>query len=298
MKARKLLAAGPLKISRFILTTALLAGAFATTDCYAKIHLKISANKSAIDAFNNWTAATSFEEIRTFRNGNASRPVVDLILELQALRAGGVDFDFELIRALTYEQAKIEVIQGRADLTAETVWDNEIAEQPTLLKSESVIRNGEFVKGIYVLPSNQHMLKITSATELRESTGAVVSSWSLDVKTLTDLQLKGLTKVATPELAFLQVQKGQADFVLTEFSGAADMGVEVAGVRLIPVPNATVAIMGSRSWIVSKSSPNADALQSALNAGLKILRDNGTIQKAFTECGFFNPAVASWKRLF
>lgn len=277
-----------------------LASAFLTSAASAeKVHLKISANTAAIDAFTNWTATSSFDQIKNFRNGNAMRPVVDLILQLQALKAGGLDFDFELVRALTYEQAKVEVIQGRVDLTAETIWDDEIAEHAAeLLKTDAIIQNGEFVKGVYVLPSNQKMLKLASVDELRTSTASVVSSWALDVKTLTDLNLKGVVKTATPELAFAQIQKGQADFTLAEFSASADMSVESGGVRLVPVPNAKVAIMGSRSWIVAKSSPRADAISAAFSAGVKSLRGNGTIERAYKESGFFNPRVADWKRLF
>jgi len=43
---------------------------------------------------------------QNFQNSNASRPVVDLVLQLQALKAGGLDFDFELAPSITYELAK------------------------------------------------------------------------------------------------------------------------------------------------------------------------------------------------
>lgn len=265
----------------------------------AKEHLKISANAAAIDAFTNWTSATSWDQIKNYKNANAIRPVVDLILELQALKAGGLDFDFELVRALTYELAKIEVVEGRAALTAETIWDDEIdVHAKALLRTEPIIRNGEFVKGVYVLPGNEQLLKLSTAEELRACVGAVVSGWALDVKTMEDIKLKGLVKTATPEVVFAAIQKKQAEFTLAEFSGRPDMSTELAGVKLVPVPQCKVAIMGSRSWIVAKSTPNAAAIHKALAAGTKILRDNGTIERAYSECGFFNPRVADWKRLF
>src|SRR4051812_38693753 len=85
----------------FCLVTAALAAAFATP-AFAKTHLKISVNAAAMDAFNNWNVSGSWGDIKSFKNGNATRPVVDLVLELQALKAGGLDFDFELVRELTY----------------------------------------------------------------------------------------------------------------------------------------------------------------------------------------------------
>jgi hypothetical protein len=264
-----------------------------------KVHLKIAATGAAVDAFNNWTGTGGWEQISTYKNANAIRPVVDLVLQLQALKAGGLDFDFELVRTLTYELAKTEVIQGRADLAAETIWDSEIAEHPkALLSTDPIIRNGEFVKGVYVLPNNEKLLKLATPEELRACTGAVVSGWALDVKTLEDIKLAGLVKTPTPELVFAAIQKHQADFTLAEFSARPDLSTELAGVRLVPVPGCKVAIMGSRSWIVGRASPHAAPLHAALMAGTKKLRDNGTIERAFSECGFFQARVADWKRLF
>jgi hypothetical protein len=263
----------------------------------AKIHVKISAPASAIDAFQNWTAGVAWDKITNFKNANASRPVVDLVLELQALKAGGLDFDFELVRALTYDLAKKQLSEGRVELTAETIWENEI-DPATLLKSDTVIRQGEFVKGVYVLPTNQKLLQISSLAELQSHTGTVVATWALDAKTMEEMKLKGLVKCATPEVGFTTLQKQQADFILWEFSSSADMSVMISGVKLIPVPNCKVAIMGSRAWVVSKASPNAEAVHRALVAGTKIMRENGAIERAYKESGFLNPRVADWKRLF
>jgi hypothetical protein len=290
--------ASPLRAGLVIAAFA-LAGSFLAPPAAAKVHLKISACAEVTDAFENWTAATPWEQIKNYRNGNASRPVVDLLLELQALKAGGLDFDFELVRKLTYELAKIEVIEGRAELTAETIWNDEIARNANaLLKTDEIIRTGEFVKGIYVLPTNARLLKINSLDELRDSVVAVVATWALDVKTMDEMKLKGIVKAIRPELVFSMIQKQQADFTLSEFSASPDMGIVSGGTKLVPVPNCKVAILGSRSWVVSKASPQADEILSALTNGVKILRENGTIERAYQESGFFNPRVADWKRLF
>ncbi len=283
----------------FVIGLFALMGAVLAPSAAAKIHLKISTCIEATDGFDYWTAATPWEQIKSFRNANASRPVVDLVLELQALKAGGLDFDFELVRKPTYETAKIEVIEGRAELTAETIWDDEIARNANeLLQTDAIIRNGEFVKGIYVLSTNEKLLNLTSLDELRTMIGAVVGTWALDVKTMEEMKLKGLVKTVRPEMVFALIQKQQADFTLSEFSASPDMGITNAGARFVPVPNCTVAIKGSRSWIVGKASPHAEAILAAFSKGAKILRDNGTIERAYKESGFFNPRVADWKRLY
>ena len=125
-----------------------------------------------------------------------------------------------------------------------------------------------------------------------------VGSWALDAKTIEAMKLKGVEKAAKIENVFLMIDKQRADFTLGEFSANADLSVESNGVKLVPVPNCKVAIAGSRSWVVSKKSPNADALLAALQKGVKALRAESRIERALKESGFLNPKVVAWKRLF
>jgi hypothetical protein len=287
-----------LSFTHLALGAFLFAATFAPS-ASAKTHLKISANTIVVESFNKWNAETPWERVDHFAGPYANRPTVDLLLELQALRNGGLDFDFELVTTPNYERAKMEVIQGGAQLTAETIWDDEIADSGgALLKTDPVIRNGEFEKGIYVLPSNEKLLKISSLDELRECTGAVVSTWALDVKTFEGMKLKGLEKAGKPENVFLMIQKQRADFTLAEFSSLPDMSNENSGVKLVPVPKCKVAISGSRSWIVSKATPDSTAIHAALVKGTQALRTEGRIERAYHECGFLNARIADWKRLF
>lgn len=265
----------------------------------AKVQLKISANPLVVESFTKWNAETPWAKIDRYAGAHANRPTLDLVLELQALRAGGLDFDFEFVPAPNYERAKMEVMQGSAHLTAETIWDDEIADSAgALLKTDAVIRSGEFEKGVYVLPTNERMLKISSLDELRECVGAVVSTWALDVKTFDGMKLKGVEKTSRPENVFLMIQKQRADFTLAEFSALPDMSNENSGVKLVPVPKVKVAISGSRSWVVSRAAPGADEIHAALAKGTKALREEGRIERAYRESGFLNPRIADWKRLF
>jgi hypothetical protein len=276
--------------------TALAALSFAPR-AWSKTHLRIATTAAAMDQFENWTSVGSWETINAFDNRNASRPVVELVLELQALKAGGLDFDVELVRTLTYELAKTEVVEGRAELMAETVWDDEIAATgEKLLKTDAVIRDGEFAKGVYALPKSE-VLGVTSADGLRAFKAAVVGTWALDVKTIGALNVKAVVTEPTPEMVFMALRRHDADFTLEEFSSRPDLRVERGGVSLVPVPGYKVAILGSRSWVVNAASPAARQILQALSKGEKLLHDNGTIERAFSESGFFNQKVSNWKRL-
>ncbi|HEY4990061.1 MAG TPA: hypothetical protein VII09_09655 [Opitutaceae bacterium] len=265
----------------------------------ARIHLKISADTQIVDSFTRWNAATPWEQVTQYSGSYVNRPTVDLVLELQALKAGGLDFDFELVATPNYERAKLEAVEGLVDLSAETIWDDEIAQNAdSLSKSDVVLANGEFEKGVYTLPTNSKLLSITSLDELRQYVGVTVGTWALDVKTMESMKLKGVERAIKIENVFLMIQKQRADFTLTEFSGTSDLSVENSGVTLVPVPNCKVAIAGSRSWVVSRKSPNSDAILTALQKGIKILRAEGRIDRALKESGFLNPKVSDWKRLF
>jgi hypothetical protein len=265
----------------------------------ARIHLKISADTQIIDSFSKWTAATPWGQITQYSGSYVNRPTVDLILELQALKAGGLDFDFELVPTPNYERAKLEVVEGLVDLSAETIWDDEIAQNAdSLSKSDVVLENGQFEKGVYTLPTNSKILSITTMDELRQYVGVTVGTWALDVKTMEAMNLKGVERAIKIENVFLMIQRQRADFTLTEFSGTSDLSVENSGVTLVPVPNFKVAIAGSRSWVVSKKSPNSSAILTSLQIGIKILRADGRIDRALKESGFLNPRVSDWKRLF
>lgn len=284
---------------RFVLGIAGLVLAIIAPANGKTIHLRISVAAQTMDNFNNWTSVASWDDIQNFKNGNATRPVVDLVLELKALKAGALDFDFELVREIIYARAKQDVITGEADLTAETIWDNEIAANADrLLKTDPIIRTGEIMKGIYVLPNNETHFKLTTVNDLQNAVGAVVSTWETDLATLKSVPLKGIYEAASPEQAVLAVRRGQADFVLWEFSAFADMHITRGAVTLVPITGYKVGIAGSRSWIISRRTSNAEQILNALSAGIKILRENGTIERAYSESGFFNPKIANWKQLF
>jgi hypothetical protein len=65
----------------------------------------------------------------------------------------------------------------------------------------------------------------------------------------------------------------------------------------VPVPNCKIALPESRSWVIAATSPHAALLSDALQAGIKNLRGEGRIKRAFEQSGFFNARTARWHRL-
>jgi hypothetical protein len=233
----------------------------ATETGHKKIHLRIAVSTIVAESLRKWTQQVPVAEIARFEHPCANRPTVDLILQLQALAAGGLEFDYELCPHPTHGRALVEVLQGYNDLTAETVWDSEIARNgETLLSSEPVIQDGEFEKGIYVLPGNTRLLNASLPEAFPEFVGVTVFNWPVDLKLLENLGLKRIEKASKTENVFQLIQSGRADFALLEFAGTADMSIENGGVKLVPVPKCKVALPGGRSWVVSRRSAHAAAI--------------------------------------
>lgn len=263
-----------------------------------RLKLRIAVATQVADSLRQWTAQTPVTAIRRFDSPHANRPTVDLVLQLQALAASGLDFDYELTVQQNHGRAVIEVVQGYADLTAETVWASEIATTPDdLLASQPVIRDGEFEKGLYGLPGNARLRGADFPAALAEFVGSTVFNWSVDLLLLELLGLKRIERASRIDNVFQLIREGRADFTLLEFAASPGMGVENNGVKLVPVPQCKVALPGCRSWIVAKRSPRAAVLVAALNRGLVALRREGRVERAFRESGFFNAQVAGWKTL-
>lgn len=86
----------------------------------------------------------------------------------------------------------------------------------------------------------------------------------------------------------------RADFMLIPFSKEEDLSFDALGITLKPRPGVKVRLAGSRGWVISKVHPKAELTCSALERGLKQLRESGRIDKAYIESGVINPNVEDW----
>jgi len=258
--------------------------------------LRIAVSAQVAESLDQWTRETPLHRIDRFHGPHANRPTVDLVLQLQALSAGGLDFDYQIAAHPNHGRAVIEVVQGYADLTAETVWGSEILEMgDAVAKTSPVIRDGEFEKGLYTTPANERLLKARLPDQFAEFVGVTVFNWSVDLRLLENLGLKRIERVSRIENMAQLVRDRRADFALMEFAGSADLSCDMGGVQLVPVPQCKVALPGNRAWVVSRRSPHASIVMQAFERGIAEMRRDGRIERAYGECGFFNPKVAGWR---
>jgi hypothetical protein len=71
------------------------------------------------------------------------------------------------------------------------------------------------------------------------------------------------------------------------FNSTPDKSFTMGKIHLVPVEGIAVVLKDSRHFVISKLHPEGAEAFQAINKGLKILREKGTISKAYEQAGFF-----------
>lgn len=114
---------------------------------------------------------------------------------------------------------------------------------------------------------------------------------------MEDLKLKKLINTTKWKFIVRMVDAKRGDFLLAPFQSTKDLSFVTEGVKLVPIQNLKVGLNGSRHFGISKNYKNSKEIFEALNKGIKILRKEGIIKKAYEQSGFFNENVKHWKKL-
>lgn len=234
------------------------------------------------------------DQVSTFNSPHASRNVVSLALIQKALQLGGLsDVEFEFHLVPNSERERAEVKSGRVVIGSQDYWDYDFDD--TVYRSDPVIIDGTFEKGLYTHPANAAMLSVRRREELKDRSAVIVGTWKGDVAVLRTLEPKEIHEVYEFQTVQKFLEMGRADFTLLEFSANPGMAVSIFGVSLVPVPGIKVALPGNRCWMVSRKHPQGEQVYKALSIGLKKLQQDGTIKRALTESGFFQNRVKGWR---
>ena len=233
-------------------------------------------------------------QITSFSSPYASRNVVSLVLIQTALHLGGLtDVEFEFHLVPNSERERAEVKSGRVVVGSQDYWDYDFDD--TVYRSDPVITDGTFEKGLYTHPANASMLSVRRREELKDRSAVIVGTWKGDIALLQSLEIKDVHAVYDFQTIAKFLDLGRADFTLLEFSSKPNMSVSISGQPLVPVPGIKVALPGNRCWMVSKKHPQGEQVYKALSIGMKKLQQDGTIKRALTESGFLQKRVAGWR---
>lgn len=228
----------------------------------------------------------------------ARRDVIELVLMLQALKLGGFDQPVVFADEENYFRSIRNLIDGKSLSIAGTLWQQDlIPQQEKLYITAPVVKDGQFVVGLYTAPKNLSARSSTTLTALTQLSVVTSRQWQPDLQTLEQLGFKRI--MFTPNWLNIarMLNAGRADLTLSPITNSADKSLKVEGIRLVPIEGVKIAIRGSRHWAASRKHPLGDAFYQALVKGMQQLQDQGTIERAYRECGFFHPDLKDWKLL-
>jgi len=238
--------------------------------------------------YQQYVADRDISLIDNFSGKNIRRDVVDMIIAQQALKLGGFNHRFSYAPGkVNFRNTKM-LQNGKLLISFDSYWKQDaLPLSDKVYISNEVIRNGEYIAGIYTSPKNKKTLSIKNLSDLKELTAISTPKWKTDWHTLQELPIKKLTREDSWLSMVRMVNIQWVDFILMPFNSTPDRSFTMNKVHLIPVKNIGVVLKDSRHFVISKSHPKGHEAYLAINKGLKILRQRGAIVKAYQQAGFF-----------
>jgi len=226
--------------------------------------------------------------IHNFSGKSIRRDVVDMVIAQQALRLGGFNFRFSYAAGKVNFRNTRLLQTGKLLISFDSYWLADAkAISDDVYISDAVIRNGEYVAGIYTSPKNSAVLTIHTREDLKPFTAVSTPKWRTDWATLQALPLKKLIREDEWLSMARMVDLGWIDFLLMPFNSTRDQSFVMDKITLIPVKNVAIVLKDSRHFVISKTHHQGNAAFVAINKGLAILRARGAIKKAYQQASFF-----------
>ncbi len=230
--------------------------------------------------------------ITDFGGSHARRPVVELVLLLQALTEGGYSKQIILRTTPGYAETMRTLAAGGAHLSGVTQWKQDLAKfAPRIGSSFALIRSGEYQLGVFACQGQPLMLD-TALSSL-----AVVANERSSVE-WSALQRAGFKRLEASDSLSTRVRMvclGRVDAAIAEFPSSVTMGITAAGFSMQAIPNIKLVIEASRHYPFSSEAAGSQSVALALNRGLKLIRRSGVVRRALLQSGFHHPQARQWK---
>ncbi|MCF2949341.1 hypothetical protein L0668_14575 [Paraglaciecola aquimarina] len=255
------------------------------------IHIGIVIPEYVLVDFSKWTKSKSCWLVNEFDAKPENRAAVELIILCKALNLGGLNFEFNVLKSVDYNESKLFVQQKKAYIQGESVWKDQ-ANTELFHISPAILRKGEFSKGIYTLQGHPMLKTVKNLQSLQRYRGITVPAWEQDWYMLRQITKNLLTAKSQFEI-YDRIKKGRADFTLGEFS--SELTMVFGKMYLYPVPDIKIIIAQSRHFAVRKGMPHSTEIFEALSLGIAKMRSTKMIVDLFNRAGIINSTTDHWK---
>ncbi len=222
--------------------------------------------------------------------------IVEMVILQQALHYGGftekILFEPDEIATLGEITA---IIDGSILMYGRSMWlQTSVDYQGSLYISEPVINYGEFEAGLYVNTEDKHLLN-TPISELDKLKIVSNPRWLADWRALLNSPMTIVNFIGPWENMLAMVDAKIVDVMLINFSVSQNLDLNFMGKKYRPINNIKVILPDSRHFVVSKNHPRGKEVFTALQKGLKIMRQNGKLRQLYQQAGVLNYRVKDWR---
>ncbi|WP_370978392.1 hypothetical protein [Agaribacterium sp. ZY112] len=256
----------------------------------------ISSGSISSDAFLYETRSKGrrCEDIKNYSSAQLySRAVVELILICQAFRSVDKDISIRFVVAPNYTRSLELVRNGSAHMMAESAWAEDV-DDAVFYATEPVIKKGEYFKGVYTSEKKLETMQVKTVADLRRYTALTPTDWMVDIKALRLMGVTNKRDVHSSQSILKMIHSGRGDYMLSDFTRQHQMAITDGDQVLYPIQGIKIRLDSERVFLVSRKSDPDGKIFEMLNQGIKNLRENSVIKRAFLESGFTNQDVEDW----
>lgn len=237
--------------------------------------------------YQKFVAGRDVLSILDFHSPFMRRDVADMVLLQQALALGGFQRTFLYLPGkVNFRNTKM-LETGELLLSFDTYWLSDAkALKDKVLISSAVIKQGEYLAGIYTSPNNHKVFSLKTLSDLKELSAVSTPKWHTDWQTMSTLPLKQLVREDEWLSQARMVHMQWVDFMLMPFVNSKNGEYKLEQIQLKLVPGVAVLLNDSRHFVVSKNHPAGAEAYAALQRGLAKLEKNGRLQQLYRQAGF------------
>lgn len=243
-----------------------------------------------------WLRQRQVQHITDYRGDCSRRDVIEVALLQQALALGGDDHALEWVMVDSYQRTLVEMDQGRMDMAATSLWQQDIAQSDNLWASAPLLPAGSNLAQLYGRADTANATTLTDIKQLAAFRLVSSSQWQADWRLLNSLPHGALLDATRWQTMVRWVVTGRADLLLAPPLTTETAVLRVKDSELHPIPGGRLCLPGSRHFALSRHHPEANAIQRALDQGISRLRQQGRLRRAYEQAGALQPLTDTLNR--